>query len=316
MQFNWITEGSKDKGWVRVFAPAKINLFLKVLRRLPSGYHEIQSLMIPISLSDVIELNVNPRGRGEKIVCDNPSIPTGEENLAHKALATLSEAGYNLGHVSIHIKKRIPEGAGLGGGSSDAAAVLKGIDWIYGFNLSHKELRTIGLRVGADVPFFFMERACLISGIGDVINPVEISHEMWLVIGFPGFSISTKRVYQAFDSELTNTKAKVNMPFSLGAGVRQVGGKWKLINDLETPVFVWYPFLKGFCEKLKVFGALEARMTGSGSSIFGIFKERAAASAAMSEIQRQSPEWKLFLARPVWQGIDESWRDANGSDRG
>ena len=104
------------------------------------------------------------------------------------------------------------------------------------------------------------------------------------------------------------------MPIVLEGGDPQGGGTWHLVNELESPIFVWYPFLGDMCRKLRELGALEARMTGSGSSIFGIFKERTAAATAMFKLREQLPEWKFFLARPVWQGIDDSWRNANGSD--
>lgn len=317
MRSRWILEGDREAGWVRVWAPAKVNLFLQILRRLPSGYHEIRSLMIPVTLADEIYLTVmNSRTGDVEIQCDDSSIPIDHENLAHKACYVLRSAGFNIGSLSIHIRKKIPVGAGLGGGSSDAAAVMKGIDYLSRSGVSREELCSLGLKIGADVPFFFMEQACLVSGIGDALETVNMFHEMWLVIGFPGFAVSTKRVYDALDSELTNAKAQVNMPISLEGEVRQEGGNWFLINDLEAPVFLWYPFLKEFCKELKALGALEAKMTGSGSSIFGVFKERAVADAAMSTIQKRYPEWKLFLARPVWQSVDESWRNANGSDRG
>ncbi len=316
MQSRWIIDGDRSKKWVKILAPAKINLFLKVIRRLPSGYHEIQSLMVPITLVDEISLFAALPLKGDKIkiACDDPSVPTHQENLAYKALRVLNEAGYPTGNVSIHIKKRIPAGAGLGGGSSDAAAVFKGIDYLYRLELSLDILRALGLKIGADIPFFFMEKACMVSGIGEVLNPVEISCKIWLVIGFPGFSIPTQKVYQALDLELTNPDTQVNMPISLEGGNLQKGETWHLVNELESPIFVWYPFLGDVCRKLREFGALEARMTGSGSSIFGIFKERTAAATAMSKLWKQLPEWKFFLARPVWQGIDDSWRNANGSD--
>ncbi|RTZ90278.1 MAG: 4-(cytidine 5'-diphospho)-2-C-methyl-D-erythritol kinase [Deltaproteobacteria bacterium] len=317
MYSRWFLMRDKGEGRVKVWAPAKINLFLKVVRRLTSGYHEIESLMVPITLADEVELVLERSQTWPvEIHCDDPAIPTDSDNLVFKAVMALHDSGYPVGPISISIRKRIPSGAGLGGGSSDAAAVLKGIDYLLGFDLPPEKLRAVGLKVGADVPFFFMEQACLVSGIGERLKPLEISRDIWFLIGFPGFNISTKEAYNALDLELTNPKAQVNMPFSLEGETCQGGGVWQLFNDLETPVFVWYPSLEEFCKKLKVLGALEAKMTGSGSSIFGIFGERGVATAAMSEIQGYFPEWKLFLARPIWQSIDESWRNANGSDRG
>ncbi len=315
MRSRWILEGARAKGWVRVWAPAKLNLTLKVLRRLPSGYHEIESLMVPVTLADEVKVAVSAAGGDEvEISCDDPSVPTGEDNLVYRAVQALRASGVPARSLSVFIRKRIPAGGGLGGGSSDAAAVMKGIDYLSGCDLPVEALRQAGLRVGADVPFFFMEQACLAEGIGEKLSPLEISHDVWFLIGFPGIAISTKRVYEALDLELTKQEAQVNMPFNLKGDTPLDGGGWALVNDLESPVFVWYPSLGEFCNKLKILGALEARMTGSGSSIFGVFKDKAAAMAAMSGIRSHAPEWKLFLARPVWQSVDESWRDTNGSD--
>ena len=317
MRSNWIIEGDRAGGKVRVWSPAKVNLYLKVLRRFPNGYHEIQSLMVPITLADEVALSITgPADGNVEIRCNDPAIPTGRDNLVYKAVLAFRKSGRPVASLAITIDKKIPAGAGLGGGSSNAAAVLKGLDYLYGLDLTREELCAIGLEVGADVPFFFMEQACLAEGVGEILTPLEISRDIWLLIGFPGFSIPTKRVYDALELELTNPKAQVNMPLSLEGEDQQGRGEWYLVNDLETPVFVWYPQLKEFCKELKTLGALEAKMTGSGSSIFGVFRERAVAVTAMSEIRKRLPEWKLFLARPVWQSVDESWRNANGSDRG
>ncbi len=318
MQSQWILNGSRSEKWVRVAAPAKINFFLKVLRRRASGYHEIRSLMVPIHLADTLHLSLSGKKTdGETVItCNDPTLPTNQGNLAFRAIQVLQNAGIQVRRVSIHIRKRIPAGAGLGGGSSDAAAVLKGMDYLLDLNLSREFLRELGLKIGADVPFFFMEQACEVSGIGEILDPIHLSGEIWLVIVFPEIRISTQKVYQSLDLELTNPKAPVNMPLDPGVGNPQGRETWQLVNHLERPVFVWYPFLREVCEELRAFGALEARMTGSGSSIFGVFRERAAADRALSEIRKRKPGWKFFLSRPVWQGIDESWRDTNGSDRG
>ncbi len=317
MRSRWILDSDLNEKRVRVIAPAKINLFLKVNRKLVTGYHEIESLMVPATLADILTIVLGKPGNDIDITCDNPTIPTGEDNLVYQAVQVLRDEGLETGSVSIHIRKRIPAGAGLGGGSSNAAATLKGIDFLNRRQLPRENLRALGLKIGADVPFFFMEQACLVTGIGEGLNPVEISCDIWLVIAFPGISISTREAYQALDSELTKPDTRVKMPCDHERGGRgKMGDEWQLVNHLETPVFLWYPFLRETRDKLISLGAAEARMTGSGSSIFGVFRGRETAAKAMTQLRNQLPEWKFFLARPVWQGADESWRDANGSDRG
>ncbi len=305
MRSKWILDGNLREKWVRILAPAKINLFLKVGHRLPSGYHEIHSLMVPVTLADILYLSLSihsPKRHSIEITSNDASLPTSRGNLTYRALSILKEAGVDPGDVSIHINKRIPVGGGLGGGSSDAAAVLKGIDYLLNSHLSADTLRTLSLKIGADVPFFMIESACMVSGIGEILEPAKISCNLFLLLCFPGFSISTKKVFQAFNLELTNAKAQVKMPCNpeeRNGGERDV---WELVNDLETPVFEWHPLLGEICKKLKGFGALEARMTGSGSTLFGIFRKRATASRAMRELQEQLPKWKFFLVRPIWKG--------------
>ncbi len=305
MPFSWILEISSKREWVKILAPAKINLFLRVLRKLPSGYHAIRSLMLPISLADEVELAIDPKEHEVKIRCNDPRVPVGKKNLAYKAIHAMEEEGFPIGGATITIHKKIPPGAGLGGGSSDAAAVLKGVNLLRDLNLPRKILCKIGLKIGADVPFFLIEQACLVSGVGEKLEPIPFPRDAWFVIGFPGFEVSTQRAYQALDLTLTNPKTQVNMPFNLDRGPSQKGEGWHLVNDLESPVFVWYPELNLFREKLKVLGALEARMTGSGSSIFGIFRERAMAEAAQSSLREFFPEWQLFVSEPVRWGLDD-----------
>ncbi len=316
MHSRWILKGNPSEKWVHVLAPAKINLYLRVHRCLPSGYHEIQSLMIPVSLADTVRITSKPPNGQPRfsLTCTDPTLPTGPGNLAVQALHILWEAGILSENIHIHLEKRVPTGAGLGGGSSDAAAVLKGIDYLYGEALSSEILCAFALKIGADIPFFILERPCLVSGIGDILNPVDVPDDYYLILAYPGFPVSTTKAYQALDSELTNPTAQVKIPFSPGGEKRWEKGRWQLVNDLETPVFSWYPLLGDMCDKLKGLGALEARMTGSGSAVFGIFSAEAAARKAIVRLRAQAPKWKFFLARPFWQGFDESWRNADGSD--
>ena len=307
MHSRWIIEGKPTEKWVHLRAPAKINFYLRVQRRLLSGYHEIQSLMIPISLADTVRITSQTTTRAPRfsLTCTDPTLPTGSENLAMRSLRILTEAGILFENIHIHLEKNIPVGAGLGGGSSDAAAVLKGIDYLCGETLSSETLRHLALKIGADVPFFILERPCLVSGIGDYLEPVGLTADIFLILAYPGFPVSTAKAYQALDSELTKPTAQVKMPFSPG-GEKQWGkGEWQLVNDLEIPVFSWYPSLKDMCGKLKGLGALEARMTGSGSSVFGIFPEEQAAKTAIARLRVQAPKWRFFLARPLWQGFEE-----------
>ena len=316
MKSSWILRADKKRKRVTVWSPAKINLFLIIQGRLPSGYHKLRSLMVPVTLADQVTLEKDPKIKDDHVECNVTDIPTDNRNLAIKAVRALSDFGIRTDPVRIRISKNIPAGAGLGGGSSNAAAVLKGLDWLYSLRLSNYKLRIIGQQVGADVPFFFKERACIATGIGEILRPSHVAPEIWFIIGFPGISIPTSKVYDSLSTELTNPNARVRMPSSLTGGGKQVktGGKsaWRLFNDLEKVVFPQYPSLKAFKIKLLATGAVEARMSGSGSSIFGIFESGTAASMALSRLRNNSQGWRLFLARPIWQGTVERWRDVNG----
>jgi 4-diphosphocytidyl-2-C-methyl-D-erythritol kinase len=247
MESSWILQGDKNKGRVTVWSPAKINLYLIICGRLPSGYHKLRSLMVPVTLADKITLETGSKKQGVSVQCNVSGIPTDSRNLTLKAVRELSASGISVGAVHIRIDKKIPAGAGLGGGSSNAAAVLKGLDWLYGLRLPNHKLRAIGQRIGADIPFFFKERACVATGIGEILRPARTVADFWLVIGFPGLSIPTSEVYKTFPLELTNPKARVRMPSSLtGEGKRG----WHLINDLEKVVFPAHPSLKVFKMKL------------------------------------------------------------------
>jgi len=315
MESSWILRGDKNSGWVTVWSPAKVNLFLIIQGRLPSGYHRLRSLMVPVTLADRVTLETGPKINGVSVQCNVPDIPTDDRNLTIKAVRQLSAAGISTGAIHIRIDKKIPAGAGLGGGSSNAAAVLKGLDWLYGLKLPNHKRRTIGQRIGADIPFFFKERACVATGIGEILRPARLVPDFWFIIGFSGLSIPTSKVYKTFPLELTNPNARVRMPSSLTGKEKRGKAGWRLINDLEKVVFPRHPFLKAFKMKLLASGAAEAGMSGSGSSIFGVFMSGPAASKALSQLREDYPGWKLFSARPIWQGSDARWRNVNGRDR-
>jgi len=284
-----LAEGRSDTGpIIRRLCPAKVNLRLKVLGRRPDGYHELVTVMQPLSLADELILSLVPEGLS--LACDAPELPQEEENLVWRAaVAFLEAAGLKLG-LRLTLAKRIPLAAGLGGGSSDAAGTLLALNAAAGHPLSHAELHRLASRLGADVPFFLQLRPQMARGIGTDLEPVDLP-PFWYVLLNPGFSISTRWVYENLDLTALN---KVN---------REAGDAWKVeelrswvANDLETVTCRRYPELKDYMQALARQGALAQGMSGSGPTIFGLFPEAEAALQAARALRSGFPGW-LAVAR-------------------
>lgn len=243
-------------------SPAKVNLWLRVLGKRPDGFHEVHTRMCPISLADEVRLTAKGGGTTE-LTCSDPTVPTDESNLALKALRAFEKAAGEVRAWGIHLEKRVPHGAGLGGGSSNAAAVLRGVNELCGGPLAPAQLHEIAAGLGSDVPFFLHGRPCDASGRGEVLKPVEdFPWVLPLVLIKPPFGIPTPWAYQrwAGSKELKGVSyAPQECPW--GA----------MVNDLERPVFekwLTLPALKTWLlEQPETRAAL---MSGSGSTVFGV----------------------------------------------
>src|SRR5206468_6017044 len=178
---------------VQVFAPAKINLSLKILGRRDDGFHEIETLIAPIGLCDEIKIKKNEGG--VEFHCDDPSVPKGDDNLAIRAAKSFFATTKLKPAVSIELKKKIPHGAGLGGGSSDAASTLLALNQIFETKLTRTELSKLGSTIGSDVPFFTFESAAICTGRGELITPIDLRARLSILLLKPGFSISTAWAY-------------------------------------------------------------------------------------------------------------------------
>jgi 4-diphosphocytidyl-2-C-methyl-D-erythritol kinase len=268
---------------MRVLAPAKINIFLRITGRRPDGYHLLDSLMVPISLYDEIDLEARGVGCGawtEKdpitVTCDDPLLPADETNLAYKAAALLGkETGVNA-RIVIALRKRIPAGAGLGVGSSDAAAVLKGLNVLLSLGFNEDRLRTLASQLGADVPFFIPCRPARVQGIGEILTPLPPLPVKWFVIIAPPFGVSTPWAYRRFDELLLQTDAVGN--FALAKGHWPETGLF--VNDLERAVIPAHPLIGELKARLLQSGAKAASMSGSGSAVFGMFHNYSLAEQA------------------------------------
>jgi len=275
---------------VKIRAPAKVNLFLRVVGRRPDGYHLLDTLIVPVSLYDVIDIRRIPAKRQQplnpriRITCDDPTVPLGEENLAYRAAQLLLEQLDHRTNIDIDIQKRIPIGAGLGGGSTDAAATLLGLNRLFNLKLSAARLERLALRLGADVPFFIRAHPARAHGIGEVLRPVRGLMRLWLVILYPGFPVATASVYRKLPKKLTKATSGNSIRISL----RRFDNLTDLlVNDLESVTLESYPKIRLLKEKLLREGAAGGLMTGSGSAVFGVFGSKGPAQRAFDRLRNE-----------------------------
>ena len=281
-------------------SPAKINLFLSIEDRRSDGYHLLFTLMCPIGIFDRISFET--RKSHFKVVCNHPDVPEDDSNFALQAARCFIKAleyrlNTCLGAVAIRIEKNIPVGAGLGGGSSNAATILLGLNRCFGCPFSLDTLMKMGLEVGADVPFFLYERPAIATGIGEILEPYERIKPYLILVIYPGFSLSTAMVYKKLNLRLTKCKKKINY-FSFKKEKFQPS--LHLCNDLENVAMTLYPELSEIKTLLIRLGACGALMSGSGSSIFGLFDNNEFAQKAY-EVLSQKKKWHINLTNLILQ---------------
>ena len=259
---------------LNIKAPAKINLFLHITGQRDDGYHDIITVFQKINLWDEITLAMPKDKKEIRLECYGDNLPGGEANIAFKAAKIfLDRTGIKYG-VKIKLNKRIPIGAGLGGGSSDAAAVLKGLNTMAGNILNNDDMNNLACLLGADVPFFMSDVAAAIgTGTGAELEAIDTAQRFYLLV-WPGFSISTKWVYEHF--ELTS------QPYDTIFDAKQVFRARLWVNDLEKVVAYQYPQIEAIKNRLMDLGAEASMMSGSGSTVFGVFTSRHGAEAAVA----------------------------------
>ncbi|MGE0131829.1 MAG: 4-(cytidine 5'-diphospho)-2-C-methyl-D-erythritol kinase [Blastocatellales bacterium] len=277
---------------------AKINWTLEILGKRPDGYHELRTLLQTVSAAD--ELNFELAEQGIEIVCDHPEVPCDETNLVHRAATLLGDfTGAGKG-VQITINKRLPVAAGIGGGSSNAAVTLLALQKLWDVRVAPRDLFSLGARLGADVPFFFIGGTCLGAGRGDEIYPLADINEEFLLLVNAGIAVPTREVYANLPSELTKESAVAKMPLSLEAAYAAIAGSSEplpLSNDLESLVLARHPLLIEIKQRLKQAGARGVLMSGSGSTIFAIFDTAEARYGANRDLSKAG--WWCAPARTL-----------------
>jgi 4-diphosphocytidyl-2-C-methyl-D-erythritol kinase len=250
---------------MQVFAPAKINLSLKILSQRKGGFHEIETLIAPVSLHDEIKIDKVDVGRRIKFRCDDPLVPRGEDNLVVRAANRFFAATKLTPAVSIELKKKIPHGAGLGGGSSDAAATLLALNQLFETSLTREELAKLGSEIGSDVPFFIFESAAICRGRGELVTSMKLPEQLSILLLKPDFVVATAWAY----SRWRDSREIPGVTYSAQKFAGQT-----FVNDLERPVFEKFVFLaqlKMWLLKQREVGA--ALMSGSGSTIFAVLRK-------------------------------------------
>ena len=280
---------------ITLAAHGKINLGLDVVRRLENGYHEVRMVMQSVELADTVTLKRLPEDR-ILVRTDRRGLPCNEKNLAFKAAGLMKEI-YSLGDgVEIFLEKRIPIAAGMAGGSADCAAVLKGMNILFGLGLSLEELQREGVKLGADVPYCLSGGCALSEGIGEKLTVLKAPPSCVLLLARPDISVSTKYVYENLKlKELEHHPDIDGIVRSIEAGSLE-GLCGKLENVLESVTGREYPVIGEIEREMEEAGALRAIMSGSGPTVFGIFREREAAKRAMKGIREKNLAKEVFLS--------------------
>ena len=289
---------------VCIRAPAKVNLILRILDRLPTGYHKLWSIMQTVDLADRLTIRVLPSTAGITLRCENSTVPQDRTNLVFRAAElVLRQAGSSVG-LEIVLDKHIPMAAGMGGGSSDAAATIFGLVRLLDLDWSMSDMAKIGAELGSDIPFFFSAPCACVGGWGQEVLPLSMAGERWIVLVNPGFPIETKWAYD----RLASTRKQV---LPLGEPLKNIevdqAISWDRItslmeNDFEAPLFPVFPELETIKEEFMAAGAQAALLSGSGATMFGVFSDEKAACRAKSALAHVSQR-NIILARSLSSSI-------------
>lgn len=265
-------------------APAKINYLLDVTGKRPDGYHTLRMIMQRVNLCDEITLSLTDTS-GITVSCNSKGAPNGSDNIAWKAARALLDHAKSEAGVNIEIHKKIPVAAGLGGGSSDAATVLMGLNELLQLGLTDQTLMEIGCTLGADVPFFIFKHTALAEGIGEKLTRLPDMPKCWILLVNPGVHVSTAWVYRSL--QLTNRGDLNRMP-QLFESIDQIVSV--LSNDLESVTIPAFPVIADIKSRLNNLGAIGTLMSGSGPTVFGMFKSFGAAEIARQEVTKDT-DW-------------------------
>ena len=305
-----------------LIAPAKINLYLEIIGDRPDGFHELAMVLQSIDLADRLELQANGTQQFH-LFCEHPQVPTDSSNLVLKAAELMAKAfpnAYaNFGAVNIYLDKQIPVAAGLAGGSTDAAALLLGLDLIWDLGLTQPELQSLAAKLGSDVPFCLAGGTAIATGRGEKIDPIRDLDNLWVVVGkYKNLSISTAWAYQTYREQfghqyinepdnITSRALRVHSGPLVKSIMQQTSAQigQLLHNDLEKVALPQYPQVEQLRLIMEDAGGLGTLMSGSGPTVFTLCQSQAEAEALQQKIQTTliDPELELWVAKLTHQGI-------------
>ena len=282
---------------MRLQAFAKINLGLDVLGKREDGYHEVRMIMQTIRMYDQLDMrkSVEP---GIHLTTNKKYIPVDENNLVWRAAKLMMDTCGIIEGVSIHLHKVIPVAAGMAGGSSDAAATLVGMNRLFHCGLSKEKLMELGVQIGADVPYCVLRGTALAEGIGEKLTVLPPMPDCWILIGKPGISVSTKYVYTTLDLNTDTVHPDIDgMKKALEDG-NLYGITERMGNVLQDVTIPAYPEVERIKEQMKTLGAVNAMMSGSGPTVFGIFDNEEKAQEACQKLRESGSCQQVFLRVP------------------
>jgi 4-diphosphocytidyl-2-C-methyl-D-erythritol kinase len=277
---------------VRIFTPAKVNLILRILDRRPDGYHNLWSLLHTVSLEDELHVRLH-HNAGVTLECDDPTLPTDGRNLVARAAGIVLERARLAVGLRIRIVKRIPVSAGLGGGSSDAAATIVALNRLLDLGWSASDMAKVGQVLGSDVPFFFFAPTAYVRGRGEEVYPFRLTGRRWIVLVNPGFPIHTRWAYDRLAS-IRSTIRPLSPAITAISGATCVS--WDEVvpmmeNDFEDALASTHPILSEIRTALRAKGAEVALLSGSGATVFGVFRDEGPAVRARDEIASEHRWW-------------------------
>lgn len=287
---------------IRLKARAKINLGLDVVRRREDGYHEVKMVMQMLRLYDQIDIEKTQES-GILVRSNLSFLPTDERNIAYKAAKVMiDQFGLEQG-VIIRIEKHIPVAAGMAGGSTDCAAVLYGMNKLFGLRLNQKKLRELGVKLGADVPYCLMRQTALSEGIGEILTPISPLQDCPILIAKPSVSVSTRHVYEHLKLDEQTMHPDIDGIVTALADGDLYGVTDRMANVLETVTVPEHPVIDEIKKQMMASGAVNALMSGSGPTVFGIFDDEEKAKKACEDMKASGLARQIYLTRPFNQKI-------------
>jgi 4-diphosphocytidyl-2-C-methyl-D-erythritol kinase len=279
---------------MKIKAYAKINIGLNILGKRQDGYHDLETVFHRIDLADEILLEPSST---IGFTCDSSGVPSDDSNLCLRAAHLLQQECGTLRGVQVSLTKRIPIGAGLGGGSSDAATTLLGLNKFWGLNLSRQNLQTLALKLGSDVPYFLHYNSARASGRGEILEYFPLDLPFWILLVYPMLQVPTTWAYgQLRSTEYSGNR--LTKEFLLATLHQPEKLRTSITNDFEPPVFKQYPELKEIKESLVKSGAIFALMSGSGSAVYGFFPDYKKAQALSTDLAKR---YQIFITPPHFQ---------------